>query len=244
MTITSDAPPLADSSRPIDATSTLSQLVIDVPARSRVFETLGMDFCCGGGVSLAEACADKQVDVADVVELLEGIDKIAGDERDWSSAPLGELARHIVDTHHARLAEELPHVQMLVAKVARAHGARREGLVEARVVFDQMAAALREHTDAEERDVFPLLDPLPEGAAERESLRELVGRMTDDHDEVTALFERLHELLDDFATPEDACTSHRAMLDGLIRLERDLHLHVHQENHILFPRALEQLTTA
>ncbi len=101
----------------------VADLVLEQPGRARVFERHGIDYCCGGQTPLANACAERGLDVATVLAELESSPR-AADERDWSQATSAALAAHIVDEHHAYLREELPLLRALVDKVARAHGDR------------------------------------------------------------------------------------------------------------------------
>jgi regulator of cell morphogenesis and NO signaling len=230
--------------RGIDPSKHLAALVTEVPARARIFEELRLEYCCSGNVPLADACAEHGLDLDDVLRRLAAADVDTGDAESWADASVDELVEHIVSTHHAKLRAELPHAEMLVATVARVHGARKAGLVEARLEFQRMADELQRHTAEEEADVFPRLRAIPDDEAARAALADELSRMEDDHVAVADGFARLRELLDDFDVPDDACTKHRAMLDSLERLERDLHVHVHLENHVLFPRVREQLTAA
>jgi regulator of cell morphogenesis and NO signaling len=49
----------------------------------------------------------------------------------------------------------------------------------------------------------------------------------------------MRRLTGDYAAPADACATYHALLNGLQALEADLHVHIHLENNILFPRAAE-----
>jgi regulator of cell morphogenesis and NO signaling len=226
----------------LSAEKTVSDLVFERPSRSRVFEELGIDYCCGGGVSLAEACAGAGLDPGEVIAELER--REAGQEEDGAgltSMGLGELVDHIVETHHAYLREELPRLSFLVNKVANAHGGAHPELLELREVFEGLRAELEEHTEKEERMLFPAcrelegagsMPPLPFG-----TVKNPIAAMMAEHVEAGEGLGRIRELTRGYAVPEDACNTYRAMLDGLAELERDTHYHVFKENSILFPRA-------
>lgn len=129
-----------------------------------MFEELGIDYCCGGGVPLSEACAGAGLDPGEVLVELERREAEGnGDETRLTGMGLGELVDHIVETHHAYLREELPRLSFLVEKVANAHGNAHPELLELRGVFEKLRVELEEHTEKEERVLFPACRELERG---------------------------------------------------------------------------------
>lgn len=224
----------------IDPATMVADLVVERPGRARAFEQLGIDYCCGGKVSLAHACATKGLEPAAVAVVLEAIDSDDDeDEQDWSTAALADLCDHIVDRHHGYLREELPRLSALVEKVAKAHSEAHPELLEVVDVYGAIAAELRGHLFVEEAVLFRACRDLEtDGWSDLESLEGPVRAMEADHETTGAGLERLRTLTAGYTPPAAACNSYRAMLDGLETLERDLHRHIHEENNILFPRAL------
>lgn len=212
----------------------VADLVLEQPGRARVFERLGIDYCCGGDTPLSSACAERGLDVDSVLAELDTAPG-APDERDWSTATLAELSAHIVDEHHGYLREELPLLRALVEKVARVHGDRHPELADVHSTFAALADELEHHLAEEEDAVFPTLVALEAGTPV--ALDEPIAHMVREHEEVATGLERLRELTAGYEPPSDACTSYRAMLDRLRALETDTHRHVHKENNILFRRA-------
>jgi regulator of cell morphogenesis and NO signaling len=213
----------------IDPATTVAELVVERPARARVFERLGIDYCCGGKTSLAEACESRGLDVKTAVAFLDAGTDASGETEDWATAPLDELVRHIVDEHHAKLRTELPRISGLLEKCVRAHGQELPSLAELRAAFEQLRGTLELHMDEEEQVLFPALaDADPDE----------VGRLEHDHDAVGSSLLRLRELGGDYDSGTALCNTHRATLSALAELELDLHQHIHEENNILFPRAL------
>lgn len=226
----------------LSAERTVSDLVIERPGRSRVFEELGTDYCCGGGVPLAEACASVGLDPGEVIAELERREVgQTGDEARLTSMALDELVDHIVGTHHAYLKEELPRLSFLVDKVANVHGGAHPELLELRGVFEGLRAELDEHTAKEERMLFPACKEL-EGAETMPflpfgSVKNPIAAMMAEHVDAGGGLGKIRELTREYAVPEDACNTYRAMLDGLAELGRDTHYHVFKENILLFPKA-------
>lgn len=225
---------------------TLGDIVTENPASAQVFESLDIDYCCGGNQTLAEACREAGVAVETVRDRLDD-----AAEDDAPAVPHGsptEIVDHIVETHHEPLREELPALGQLVEKVARVHGQNHLELRDVQTTFEELASEMREHTTEEEREVFPIVEKLDRGEqldeTERKRLRTALDDLEDDHDQTAAHLERLADLTDGYTAPEDACVSYRSMLNRLEALEADTHLHVHTENNVLFPQVERQLAQA
>jgi regulator of cell morphogenesis and NO signaling len=222
----------------ISANAQVADLVIADPSRARVFEKLGIDYCCGGNVPLADAAEALGLKPDDVIALLEEPRDRGAEDVDWTAEPLTVLVRHIIDTHHAYLHEELEPLGALVAKVARAHGDAHPALHDVEATYNGLAAELVEHLAEEETVVFPACLATDE-AGDRSAIGEPIAEMLRDHDAVGAALLTLRTLTHGYQAPVDACNSYRAMLDRLATLEADVHRHVHEENNILVPRVLE-----
>jgi regulator of cell morphogenesis and NO signaling len=228
----------------VNAQTPVGQLVAERPGRAKVLEQYGLDYCCGGKKPLDKACADKQVDVDTVVRrLLEADSTDRGYETDWTTSKLTPLCNHIVNTHHEYLREALPRIAHLTEKVRRAHGHRHPELFEVCDVFRDLSAELSFHMMKEERILFPLVKALEHGDLPDQIHCGSVGNpirvMEHEHDHAGRALEKLRALTNGFLPPADACSTFIVMLDALAELETDLHLHVHLENNILFPRAVE-----
>ncbi len=221
----------------IDPSVTVAELVVEKPGRARLFEQLGIDYCCGGKRSLAEACAEQGLDARTVGAVLAALDAPPGEEHDWAREGLGALCDHIVEAHHTRLREELPRLSSLLEKVERAHGEGLPAIGETRAVFAELRGELETHMRDEEEALFPAVRALEAGASAVDP--GLVAALEHEHDRAASLLRRLRELNGDYDLSAALCNTHRATLDGLHALERDLHEHIHEENNILFPRALE-----
>ncbi len=227
-----------------DLTTSVGQYVVERPSRARVFERLGIDYCCGGKEPLARACEKRDLDPRMVLEAIEREDarSSAGEQRDWSRAPLTELADHIESEHHSYLREELPRLSSLIERLVEAHGKRHRELLGCRGVFDSLRRELEPHMAKEEQILFPMIRELEASATLPDfhcgSLRNPIRAMEREHDGAAHALSRLRELTGDYTPPEDACNTYRAAFAGLAELEADLHRHIHKENNILFPRAV------
>ena len=216
----------------------VAQLVTDRPARARIFERLGIDYCCGGDHSLAEACRKHDFDPKTVAEMLDVAADASGpsDTTDWAEASLGALIDHIESAHHAYLRRELPRLERLLTRVTKAHGDRRAWLRPTLDTFLALKDDLKDHMVSEEEQVFPSIGALEENgtaALDRPGMEQMI----EEHDETGAALDELRDLTSDYTPPEDACPKFRAAMDGLDELEANMHQHIHKENNILFPRA-------
>lgn len=221
--------------------TTIGELVRAAPVRARVFEKLGIDYCCGGRKPLREVCATRGLDPATVLALLDALDPDPGEVPvDAAAMDIDALCEHIEQSHHRYLRDELPRLDFMTRKVAAVHGADEPRLVRIREVFASFAPELLAHLEDEERTIFPRIRLLARGAsfADRSVLRSALEKLEREHAEAGTALAAFRELTDDYTPPDWACNTFRALYDGLERLEHDLHQHVHKENNVLFPRAI------
>lgn len=223
-------------------TTAIGKIVSREPRLARVFEKFDLDYCCRGRATLAEACRERNVAIDDVLVAIDSeLKSPSVAETDWNAASLTELAEHIVATHHKYLREELPRIDGLIQKVFQAHGTKHAALAQLEATYRAMRAELESHMSKEENLLFPAIRML-ETAPERcqfpfGSVANPIRMMRHEHDNAGAALRHLSGLTAGYTPPPDACPTYRAMLDSLARLEQDLHLHIHKENNILFPRA-------
>jgi regulator of cell morphogenesis and NO signaling len=218
------------------ATRPVGDIVSEDYRRAAALKRFGIDFCCGGKVTLEAACLKKGVALDDVAEALAASDAygVAALPRVTAWDP-AFLADYVVNEHHTYVRESVPVLRAFTEKVARVHGAERPDLVTIAHLFDALATELTEHMASEEEVVFPRIKtPDADGPA----LRDLVGDMEAEHDAAGALMAEIRRLSDDYTPPEGACNTYRAAFAKLEEFEDDLHRHVHIENHVLFPKAL------
>jgi len=215
---------------------TVGQLAAERPASVKVFHRHGIDFCCGGGISLEQACEKRGLDTTEVRrEIADEENRNPGDPDAWQSRPLGELIDHIVASYHRPLDEELPRLEGLARKVARVHGERHPELQPLLEACLELAQDLGPHMMKEEQVLFPAI-----GVGNKGFIPQPIEVMQMEHETMGELLAGIRELTGGFVVPEDACGSFRALFNGLEALEQSLHEHIHLENNILFPRALRE----
>jgi len=231
----------------ITSQKTVGEIAAEVPAAVKVFEKYNIDYCCGGKLPLAEACAERGIAHEAVIgELEQAAAPRTGDSRNWASASLRELTAHIIRTHHEYLKSELPELARKMSKVRQAHGERHGGvLAPLEEVFQDLKAELESHLMKEEMVLFPLIEQMEAAqksgrslpAAHCGSVNNPIRVMEHEHDSAGQALARMRELTGGYAVPADACNTYRALYHGFGELEADLHQHIHLENNILFPRA-------
>jgi regulator of cell morphogenesis and NO signaling len=208
---------------------TLGDLVATNPAAARILDGFGLDYCCHGDRTLGEACAAAGVDETVVAAKLDDVEP-AGDTS-WTALDPPALADHIVETHHRYLDAELPLLDALAEKVLGVHGERHPELGVTRQLVAALRAELEPHLRAEENELFPAIRT---GTLTAEAVRAIDV----EHDRAGELLARLRTVTDGFTVPDDGCASYRSLYERLAQLELDIHLHIHKENHTLFPAAL------
>jgi regulator of cell morphogenesis and NO signaling len=220
----------------------VGEVVRAFPARSRIFENLGIDYCCGGKHSLGEACKAKGLDPATVVAMLSALDNSSREtQADPDTLTLSELCDHIQRVHHGYLREELPRLDFMTRKVAATHGDAEPRLRDVRNLFETFSKKVCAHTEKENDEVFPAIRQLETATDKRNSVSALkaeFGELESEHLNTGAALGRFRELTDGYTAPDWACNTMRALYDGLRQMERDMHQHIHEENNVLFPRAL------
>ncbi len=218
----------------------LAEVVSALPDSTRVLESFGLDYCCGGHRSLGDACADAGIGSGVVLDALADIE--SGPEPDWASMGPVELVDHIENTHHAYLHSEMGRLDALAEKVAGVHGARHREVIEVEAVYGELHADLEPHLMKEERVLFPMIRALVTSSnassSHNGSVRNPISVMMLEHDRAGELLELLSAMTDRYQAPEDGCASYRALYDGLARLESDTHLHIYKENNLLFPTVI------
>lgn len=236
----------------IDVSTTLAEVVTGWPDLAAELERRGLDYCCGGGRTLAEASTAAGLDATAVAAELNAAAYALGSAgaADWATMSAHELVDHLVATHHAYLWAEMPRIRALVDKIVSVHGERHPELRAVADCYGRIRADLEPHLVKEERVLFPMVRELATATGVPSfhcgSLRNPISVMLAEHDDVGELLAELRQVTAGYTVPDDACASYQACYAALERLEADTHLHVHKENNVLFPMVvrMEQERTA
>jgi regulator of cell morphogenesis and NO signaling len=237
----------------IAATTTVGKVASTVPQATRVFEKYGIDYCCGGGKSVFDACKDAGISFLELLGAIEReAERSTASIAEYSELSQRDLIDHIVNTHHTFTREELLRIEALLRKVVSVHGERHPELALVQTTFRQLHDDLMPHMMKEENVLFPYVtriemaakDGIPPASPLFMTVRNPVRMMLLEHETAGELLRKLRVLTSDYAVPEDACSSFRTLYAALEDFENDLHQHVHLENNILFPRAIAMETEA
>ncbi|MGD8428350.1 MAG: iron-sulfur cluster repair di-iron protein, partial [Balneolaceae bacterium] len=213
-----------------------------------VFRNFGLDFCCGGKKTLMEACKKKNIDVEKVKKELLTLNSNDSDQHNYNSWSLDFLVDYIVNNHHRFVRQKLPEIEFYAHKVAKVHGKRHEELKEIEREFLMIKDELLNHMDKEELMLFPYIKQLVEFDKNRQKVDSKpqfkraanpIRMMEEEHDEVGRAMAKIQRLSNNFTPPKDACATYQVLFQNLEGFQKDMHKHVHLENNILFPKAIE-----
>jgi regulator of cell morphogenesis and NO signaling len=226
---------------------TLGEIVKGDLRKAEIFKKLGLDFCCGGKKTLKDACRENGLDILQVQEELKKADQVisATPQHDFNAWSLSFLADYIVNVHHSYVKQNLPILKDLSEKVANRHGLQHAELNTIRNLVGEMADELTVHLQKEEVVLFPYIKELEKTISGSDndqsifhSVEEPIAAMENDHDIVGDIAEQIRILTHNYTLPHNACNSYALLYKMLADFENDLHLHIHLENNILFPKAV------
>lgn len=234
----------------INFETTVREVALQIPESTRLFEKLRIDYCCGGNQPLADACASAGIDVNGVIKTLGEMtqsDSKHASALDFQNASLPQLIEHILNTHHVFTKSEMDRLEALVNKVINAHGENHTELINVGELFGRLCADLKPHMFKEEQVLFPYILAMARAADNNQAgpfapfgtVNNPVRMMLREHDTVGQILRELRVVTSDYKVPSDACISYQTLYKAFENLESDLHQHIHLENNLLFPKALE-----
>lgn len=233
-------------------TRTIGEIVAENYRTAPVFKKYGIDFCCKGGRTIEDACATKGIDPSPLLVELEVVSGTRENaQTDYTSWPLDRLVDHIEEKHHRYVEQAIQHIRPFLNKVVEVHGDHHPELIGIHELFNETAGNLAQHMKKEELILFPFIRKMVQAEADGTELgrphfgtvENPIAMMKDEHVAEGSRFETIRKLSNDYTPPADACNTYRVTYALLKEFEEDLHLHIHLENNILFPKALEMEAT-
>lgn len=226
---------------------TLGEVVKDNFKTADIFESYGLDFCCNGKRTIEEACLEKNINPAELIEKIKIANINKNGNNNFDNMELDVLIDYIVNTHHSYVAGMLPKIDEHSIKVLNAHSKNHPELINVIETWNVVRAELANHMLKEERMLFPYIKSLvnskrysseyqfaPFGTVENP-----IAMMEREHSNAGEAFFEIKRLTNDYAIPPDACPTFNVFFNELREFENDLHIHIHLENNILHPKAIQ-----
>jgi regulator of cell morphogenesis and NO signaling len=220
----------------------LGELVTDDFRVAEVFKQAGIDFCCGGKKTLEQACREKNIDLKSIEEKIDAISQAPAlsnmNFKDWEP---GFLADYIINVHHKYVLKTLPDIIFYTGKIAAVHGSGHPELMEVAKLFEEINRELLQHLQKEEEVLFPAIRSAVHASTGelRSVISSEIARMSNEHEFAGGAMDKINELTSGYVVPQDGCNSYQVAFKMLRQFEDDLHIHVHLENNILYPKALK-----
>jgi regulator of cell morphogenesis and NO signaling len=232
----------------IEVSKHVSEIVAEDYRTAAVFESHGIDFCCGGNITITQACSIAGIEPEKIVKLLTEVTSEKSEQQiDFQIFPLDLLADYIEKKHHRYVEEMIPVIREYLDTVCAAHGSAHPELLQISELFSQSADQLVMHMKKEELILFPFIRKIV--SADQKNLKpekpqfgtieNPIASMIDEHNNEGERFKKIANLSDNYDPPSEACNTYRVTFAYLKEFEKDLHLHIHLENNILFPKSIE-----
>ena len=221
---------------------TIGEIVANDFRAASLFKKAGIDFCCGGFKILSEACREKGSDLSEILQQLNLLSQTpvngATNFKEWD---LGFLSDYIANTHHKFVLKTLPELIFYTQKIADVHGVHHPELIEVASLFSKINEELLQHLKNEEEVLFPAIKEAEKNASPevKATIVSEITRMQGEHEFAGGAMDKINVLTNNYFIPEDACNTYQVSLKLLEQFEDDLHIHVHLENNILYPKALK-----
>jgi regulator of cell morphogenesis and NO signaling len=230
----------------ITENSTVAEVVTNNIKTADIFKKHGIDFCCGGGISIKKACKKKNISYTELELELSLINNPVSNAYNYDNWKLDFLVDHIENIHHSYVEENTGLVLQYAAKVAKVHGHHYTEVVEINKLFIEVAQELAAHMKKEELILFPFIKKLVQAEKDGvkanrphfDTVNNPIAMMEDEHENAGDIFKEIKKLSNNFTPPEGACNTFKALYAKLEEFEQDLHQHIHLENNILFPKAI------
>jgi len=220
---------------------TVGEIVVNDFRTSAIFKEAGIDFCCGGQQTLQEACNEKGVNLDELKVKIESLnDQSLSSSLNYKEWELPFLIDYIVNTHHKYVIKTLPDLVFYTKKIASVHGEHHPELVDISQKIANVNTELISHMEKEEKLVFPAIKKVIQNGSEelKKVIQTEIPQMWEEHDFAGGTMDEINRITNGYEVPDDGCNTYRVAFNLLRQFEDDLHIHVHLENNILFPKAL------
>ncbi len=229
-------------------TQSIGKFVADNFRTASVFQKYGIDFCCKGGRTISEVCENKNISADELISELSEVSDLDPDQNtNYQNWDLDLLSDHIEKKHHRYVEKSIPALKQFLEKLCKVHGENHPELFEIYEQFSLAAGELAAHMKKEELILFPYIRKIATAKNSNASyelppfgsVQNPINIMMSEHDTEGERFRKIAELSNNYSTPADGCTTYKVAFNLLKEFEEDLHLHIHLENNILFPKSIE-----
>lgn len=226
---------------------TIGEVVAKDYRTASVFESLGIDFCCKGDRTINEVCETRDIDTVDLISDINLVlTKNQKDNVDYNTWELDRLATHVEEKHHQYVEQQTPTIKGYLDQICEVHGKNHPELYEVKKLFGETAGELAMHMKREELMLFPFIKRMVKAAAKNEKItssrlgtvEDSIQKMMEEHANEGERFEKINSITENYKLPADACGTYRVCFGYLKEFQEDLHLHIHLENNILFPKTI------
>jgi len=221
---------------------TIGEIVANNFRTAEIFKNAGIDFCCGGKKSLGESCIEKGIDIENIQEKLMEAEQMPVEfSQNFNEWDLVFLCDYIVNTHHKFVSKSLPELSFYTMKIATVHGNNHPELREIEEIFAKIKLELEQHLKNEEEVLFPAIKEVisSKSTEAKSKIVTEITRMSDEHEFAGGAMDKINDISKNYALPVDACNTYQVTFKLLKQFEDDLHVHVHLENNILYPKAIK-----
>jgi regulator of cell morphogenesis and NO signaling len=219
----------------------IGDIVTDDFRAAEIFKNAGIDFCCGGNQSLEQVCSDKKIEIDTLENKLKELENtLPESSHDFKNWDLDFLCDYIVNTHHKTVLNLLPQIVAYTQKIAEVHGSHHPELLEITALFYKINAELLQHLKNEEQVLFPAIKSWlkTKNYESKNTIKSEITRMSKEHEFAGGAMDKINVLSKNYQVPEDGCNTYSVAFKLLEQFEDDLHIHVHLENNILYPKSL------
>ena len=219
----------------------IGEIVADDFRAAEVFKKAGIDFCCGGNQSLEEVAKEKDLNIAELENKLNNLETVVqGSQPNYKDWNLDFLCDYIVNEYHSKVYRVLPQIMDYLNKIVQVHGAGHPELKDIADLFSLVNTELPIHQQQEENVFFPAIkEALSSNSAKaKEIVNSQITLMMEEHELIGGTVDKISALSNHYSVPDDGCNTYHVTYKLLEEFEEDLHVHVHLENNILYPKAL------
>ena len=225
----------------LNINQSLGDIVAVYPGAARIFNKEGIDYCCHGNRTLESALVEKDINSKEFLDYInKSYDEFLNSKEayiDWRLEDPNKLIENIVDTHHAFTYRELNEIDQLLVKILKVHYSHSgEELKTVHRLFGALKTELEEHLIKEEEELFPMIKEylINKSPKLRDEIMQFIGVIENEHTGAGHILQDLYRETNGYKTPEGACTTFNLVYKKLDALEKDLFIHIHKENSILF----------